>query len=369
MATRLGVTCIESSGSSGSSSVGSEDIIGGDSEGDLGLNARGGRDRRAEAPAEEHPILEGWTMAMTPARFIDYVGGRDICPAETLQEGLHADASSVEERHGDDGDMNLCRTPAAGAKSPRACVDDDAASETNVPVGTFEKPCEAAAEGRQVGEDINTKCTGDIKVGDLLKKAGDHLLDIHPAFHSHGATRAFDIEVKRKLRTDPSMRVRLSEGSETEPPSMQMSSNIDLSSAFKPSKIIQLGPGSLVRAVSVNAFAVTASKGKPVTFVAGDRRQRDLWMTAVKDCIELARNTGTFEEGDTSDGSASPTSAADHASDVMDFQTSFLRMQPRKVALSDSVLTICKLTKDGGWTGSCEPARKGGKGADARENK
>ena len=35
MATRLGVTCIESSGSSGSSSVGSEDIIGGDSEGDL----------------------------------------------------------------------------------------------------------------------------------------------------------------------------------------------------------------------------------------------------------------------------------------------------------------------------------------------
>eukprot|EP00904_Undaria_pinnatifida_P003886 jgi/Undpi1/13499/HiC_scaffold_8.g03158.m1 len=186
-------------------------------------------------------------MAMTPARFIDYVGGRDICPAETLQEGLHADASSVEERHGDDGDMNLCRTPAAGAKSPRACVDDDAASETNVPVGTFE--------------------------------------------------------------------------------------------------------------------------GKPVTFVAGDRRQRDLWMTAVKDCIELARNTGTFEEGDTSDGSASPTSAADHTSDVMDFQTSFLRMQPRKVALSDSVLTICKLTKDGSWTGSCEPARKGGKGADARENK
>ena len=24
-------------------------------------------------------------MAMTPARFIDYVGGRDVCPAETLQ--------------------------------------------------------------------------------------------------------------------------------------------------------------------------------------------------------------------------------------------------------------------------------------------
>ena len=43
----------------------------------------------------------------------------------------------------------------------------------------LQKPCEAAAEGRQVGEDINTKCTGDIKVGDLLKKAGDHLLDIH----------------------------------------------------------------------------------------------------------------------------------------------------------------------------------------------
>eukprot|EP00904_Undaria_pinnatifida_P010859 jgi/Undpi1/6903/HiC_scaffold_21.g09378.m1 len=59
---------------------------------------------------------------------------------------------------------------------------------------TTTNPCEAAAEGRQVGEDINTKCTGDIKVGDLLKKAGDHLLDIHPAFHSHGATRAFDIE-------------------------------------------------------------------------------------------------------------------------------------------------------------------------------
>eukprot|EP00904_Undaria_pinnatifida_P011765 jgi/Undpi1/7719/HiC_scaffold_23.g10192.m1 len=58
-------------------------------------------------------------------------------------------------------------------------------------------PCEAAAEGRQVGEDINTKCTGDIKVGDLLKKAGDHLLDIHPAFHSHGATRAFDIEIHK----------------------------------------------------------------------------------------------------------------------------------------------------------------------------
>ena len=55
-------------------------------------------------------------------------------------------------------------------------------------------------------------------------------------------------------------------------------------------------------------------QGKPVTFVAGDRRQRDLWMTAVKKCIELARNTGTFEEGDTSDGSASPTSAADHVS-------------------------------------------------------
>eukprot|EP00904_Undaria_pinnatifida_P002787 jgi/Undpi1/12509/HiC_scaffold_6.g02178.m1 len=59
------------------------------------------------------------------------------------------------------------------------------------------KPCEAAAEGRQVGEDINTKCTGDIKVGDLLKKARDHLLDIHPAFHSHRATRAFDIENMR----------------------------------------------------------------------------------------------------------------------------------------------------------------------------
>eukprot|EP00904_Undaria_pinnatifida_P011834 jgi/Undpi1/7781/HiC_scaffold_23.g10254.m1 len=63
----------------------------------------------------------------------------------------------------------------------------------------IEKPCEAAAEGRQVGEDINTKCTGDIKVGDLLKKAGDHLLDIHPAFHSHGATRAFDIEIHKTI--------------------------------------------------------------------------------------------------------------------------------------------------------------------------
>eukprot|EP00904_Undaria_pinnatifida_P008885 jgi/Undpi1/5126/HiC_scaffold_19.g08478.m1 len=63
----------------------------------------------------------------------------------------------------------------------------------------IENPCEAAAEGRQVGEDINTKCTGDIKVGDLLKKAGDHLLDIHPAFHSHGATRAFDIEIHKTI--------------------------------------------------------------------------------------------------------------------------------------------------------------------------
>ena len=37
-------------------------------------------------------------------------------------------------------------------------------------------------------------------------------------------------------------------------------------------------------------------------------------MTAVKKCIELARNTGTFEEGDTSNGSASATSAADYVS-------------------------------------------------------
>ena len=68
----------------------------------------------------------------------------------------------------------------------------------------LQKPCEAVADGRQVGEDMNTKCTGDIKVGDLLlKKAGDHLLDIPPAFHSHGAKKAFDIEVCSTLILRP----------------------------------------------------------------------------------------------------------------------------------------------------------------------
>eukprot|EP00904_Undaria_pinnatifida_P003912 jgi/Undpi1/13521/HiC_scaffold_8.g03180.m1 len=41
-------------------------------------------------------------------------------------------------------------------------------------------------------------------------------------------------------------------------------------------------------------------------------------------------------------------------SDFLDFKTRYLGMQPRKVTLSGSTLTMCKMTKDGRRTKSCQ---------------
>ena len=60
----------------------------------------------------------------------------------------------------------------------------------------LQKPCEAAARGDDIGDDIKITCTGKIKEGDiLLKKSGDYLLEDPPAFHFHCAKRHFDEEV------------------------------------------------------------------------------------------------------------------------------------------------------------------------------
>ena len=41
-------------------------------------------------------------------------------------------------------------------------------------------------------------------------------------------------------------------------------------------------------------------------------------------------------------------------SDVLDLKTPYMGMKPRKVTLAGSALTVCKLTKDGRETKSCE---------------